>query len=258
MAKKWTKTQEQEKYRELKCLYIDENKPIGEIARILNLGQTTVYDRLVRLGVPMDRSKKRGFNNQRSDIILPTRYSGILAEFIGILLGDGHLTPTQVTVTLGKKDEYVEYVIRIIHMLFRIYPKHMITPQAGHVIYFGSTFVVRWLLSMGLVFNKVKYQVDLPPWVFSKKSFMKAAVRGLMDTDGSVYSLRSGMQMSFTNRSKPLLISFRRMLLQLNFYPSKISGCRVYLTKQGDLRRYFQVIGFSNKKHINRFLQFNI
>lgn len=257
MAVKWTKSQERVNRLELRRLYVHENKTIGEIADILNVGQTTVYDRLIRLNVPIDRSKKQKHNNRRSDIVLPNRYSDTLAEFIGILLGDGHLTPTQVTVTLGTKDEYVDFVKDMVSKLFRIQSKYMTAPQNAHIVYFGSTVAVKWLLSMGMVFNKVKQQVDVPSWIFSKKNYMRAAVRGLMDTDGSVYLLRSGVQMSFTNCSKPLLESFRRMLMQLNFCPSKISGHRVYLTKQGDLRRYFQTIGFHNQKHTKRFLQFS-
>jgi hypothetical protein len=257
MGKRWTKLEEDMKRAELTDFYLQQNKTIGEIAKILNLGQTTVYDRLVRLGIVIDRSKKQGYNNLRRDINIPICYSDNLAEFIGILLGDGHLTPTQVTVTLGNKDEYIDYVCRLTNSIFGIKPKHIIVPKNGHVVYFGSTVTVRWLLNMGLVFNKVKYQVDIPQWIFSKKSYMKSAIRGLIDTDGSVYKIRSGVQMSFTNCSKPLLRSFRSMMLQIGFFPSKISSNKVYLTKQADLRRYVQDIGFSNKKHENRLLLFN-
>ena len=229
---------------------------IGEIAEILRTGESTIYDRLVRLKIPSLRSQKPNYNNIRRDICIPSIYSGELAEFIGLILGDGHLTPTQVTVTLGKKDEYVPYVINLIQNLFKIKPKHIILNRGDSVVYFGSTVVVRWLISMGLAFNKTKSQVDLPAWIFSRKIFMRRALRGLLDTDGSVYRLKFGVQISFTNESRPLLASVKKMFSKLGFRPSKISSNHIYLTRRDDLGRFFKEVGFKNKKHQKRFLEF--
>lgn len=111
MARKWTMLEEKTKRAELRKLYVEENRTIGEIAHILGLGESSIYDRLVRLNIPTLRSKKRGFNNRRADVVIPQEYSAELAEFVGVMLGDGHLTPTQVTVTLGKKERsYIRHV----------------------------------------------------------------------------------------------------------------------------------------------------
>lgn len=65
------------------------------------------------------------------------------------------------------------------------------------------------------------------------------------------------MQMAYCNKSIPLLRSTRKMLLDLGYFPSKVSNNKnVYLTKQSDLWRYSKEIGFSNKKHEKRFLKF--
>lgn len=252
MARRWTKQEETEKRKELSQLYEKENKTIGEIAKILKLKESSVYDRLIRLGIPPARYKKTGYNHKRTDISIPKK-SENLAEFIGVMLGDGSITPTQVTVTLGKKDKYTEYVERLIRRIFRIQTKTIYTKKGDAVIYFGSTEVVRWLLNMGLVFNKVKYQVDIPNWIFKKKRYMRKTLRGLIDTDGSVYKLKFGRQISFTNHSIPLLKSVRRICQELNFNPSKITSFKIYLTKQQDIDKYFKEIGFGNKKHIERF-----
>jgi hypothetical protein len=114
MARRWNTKEEKEKRKELKSLYVKQNKTIGEIAKILHICESTVYDRMIRLGIKSLRHKKPGYNNKRNDITIPNKYSNKLAEFIGIMLGDGHITPTQVTVTLGTKEyEYVIYVAGI-------------------------------------------------------------------------------------------------------------------------------------------------
>ena len=112
MARRWTEKEEILKRKELIKLYVEDNKSIREIAIILNIAQSSVYDRLLRLRIKPNRSLKPGFNNKRHDISIPNNYSGELSEFIGILLGDGHITPTQVTVTLGTKE--LEYVISLL------------------------------------------------------------------------------------------------------------------------------------------------
>lgn len=257
MPSKWTRKEESIKKKELLDLYVVQNKTIGEIARILHVGESTVYDRLLRLKIKIDRQKKETCNNVRADIIIPQKFSKDLAEFMGILLGDGHLTPFQVSVTLGKKDEYDDYVRNLMERLFGARPKRIFTKEGHIVIYIGSARLVRWFLEMGMVFNKVKCQVDFPVWIFQEEEFMRMALKGFFDTDGSVYKLRHGVQFSFCNMSKPLLRSVRGMLVELGFSPSKINNNKnVYLTKKVDLDRYFKEIGFGNRKHKKRFLKF--
>ena len=140
--------------------------------------------------------------------------------------------------------------------LFNVKPKVITTKDGHYVIYLGSARLVRWFLNMGLAFNKVKSQVDVPGWCFKNKRYLTNVVRGLIDTDGSVYKLRSGnVQMSFCNRSIPLLKSTRIALLSLGLFPSKISGFNIYLTRKRDLYKYYKEIGFNNKKNEKRFLE---
>lgn len=257
MPARWSLDEERSKREELKRLYVDRNLTIGEIAQLLRLSGTTVYDRLLRLGVKPARSQKLRFNNQRNDIVIPTTYTVPLAELIGVLLGDGSLTPTQVTITLGiKEGAYAEYVAVLVRKIFCVDAKIIKNKYDHRVVYIGSVKAVRWLLFMGLAINKVKAQVDVPAWVFGRQDFMKAALRGLIDTDGSIYRLRYGLQIGFCNRSIPLLRSVRRLFLALNFHPSQVSGSKVYLTNQQEIERFVRVIGFSNRKHYERYKAF--
>ena len=254
MARKWTTEEEKLIHKELKTLYVKKNKTIGEISDILNLGQSTVYDRLLRLKIKPERSKKRGFNNKRTDIFIPQKNSNVLAEFVGIMLGDGHITSTQVTVTLGNKEnDYVDYVVRVIKKVFKITPKVITLRKKYKVVYFGSVDAVKWLSLMGFVFNKVKRQVGVPSWIFTKESFIENFLRGFFDTDGSIYKLRFGLQLSFTNRSLNLLTAIRSGLSMLGYNPSKISGFHIYLTKNEDIHSFFDKIHPANKKHLKRY-----
>lgn len=256
MPAKWSRNIELKKFKELNNLYVIQNKTIGEIGKILNLAEATIYDRLLRLNIKPDPSKKKNYNHI-SPATIPCIHTRSLAEFFGIMLGDGCLTPSQITVTLGNKElDYVNYVSNLITKLFNIVPKIHRRPKGYYVIYFGSVKIVEWLQSNGLVFNKVKDQVKAPEWIFTKNFLMEGFLKGFFDTDGSIYKLRFGVQLAFTNRSLPLLNGVRYALKTLEYYPSKICGYRVYLTKKKCVLKYFKKIGPANIKHRQRFEEF--
>lgn len=64
--------------------------------------------------------------------------------------------------------------------------------------------------------------------------------------------------MGFCNHSIPLLESTRKILLDLEYYSSKVSSYKIYLTRKPDLYKYIQEIGFSNPKHFKRTKKFGI
>ena len=174
------------------------------------------------------------------------------------MLGDGRLSPTQIIVTLGNKEkDYVLYVKNKIQNIFFASPKISIRKQGYHDVYLGSVILSKWLKKEGLVHNKVKSQVGVPKWIFSNKKYCEAFLRGFFDTDGSVYKLKFGIQISFTNRSLPILESLQKILFKLEYKVSSISSCKIYITKKEDIVRFFKDIKPKNIKHLTRFNIFN-
>src|SRR3989338_468152 len=256
MARRWT-TEEDNFYRnQLLELYVKQNLTIAQVGAILGIKEKTVFDRLERLAIPTNRKEKPGFNNQRKDIVLPEK-SEKLAEFFGMMLGDGNLTKYQATVCLGSKEyDYVLYVQRLMSDLFKV-SAHISTNKAGyHTVYIGSTQVTDWMREQGFVPNKVAAQVGVPTWIMEKKEYMRGFVRGFFDTDGSVYKLRFGIQISITNCSMPLLVALQSMFRALDYRVSEISAYRIYVTRKKDVLRFFSDIAPQNIKHIARFDKF--
>ncbi len=257
MARKWTAEEEKEYRRKLSELYECGNLSIGRIAKRLGIAQQTVFTRIRRLGLVPHPDRRSKYRNTRSDVRIPDEYSDELAEFIGIMLGDGHLSHFQVVVTLGTKEiPYAHYVRRLITKIFMAEASISIRADGYRDVYLGSTVVTKWLRTHGLVSNKVLGQVAPPSWIFTKPSFKEAFLRGVFDTDGSVYRLRFGVQVSFSNRSLPLLQSLQLALRQLQYKPSEISGYQLYLTKNSDLRRFLKEVRPRNPKHVRRFKLF--
>ncbi|MBX4210542.1 hypothetical protein KW783_01055 [Candidatus Parcubacteria bacterium] len=261
MANRWTVTEESAHREILQKLYIEQNLSLSEISKKLSISQSTLFDRLNRLSIKTTPHLKTKYQNRRSDITIP-EYSDELAEFIGIMLGDGHISHFQTIVTLGTKEKkYVEYVAKLFEKLFGVKAKitrrkNIFQQKKYYDVYVGSVSITKWLNKMGMVQNKVKSQVDVPEWIFSDQNYVKSFIRGFFDTDGSIYKLRHGIQLSFSNRSAPLLNALQKALMKLEFSPSKVSFYKVYLTKIADVKRFFEEIKPKNPKHTKRFLDY--
>ena len=258
MARRWTKKEEGRYREELKKLYIVQNKTITEIGAVLGISEKTVFDRLGRLGIKTQPHLKKNYLHKRQNLVIPKIYSNDIAEFFGIMLGDGHISHFQTMITLGNKEvSYVYYIVNLFEKIFGLQPKVSIKKRGYRTIYLGSVDLTSWLLKEGLVFNKVKLQVDVPKWIFLETKYMEMFLRGFFDTDGSVYKLKNGgVQISLTNRSLPILKSLQKMLKVLQYKPSGISCFKVYLTKRADLLRFFKEIQPQNVKHVTRFESF--
>ncbi len=211
----------------------------------------------------------------RSDLItapksfLKPKYSKELAEFVGIIMGDGGITKNQVTVSLNSRDdkEYAYFIKELIARLFNVpvsitYPKdqlslRLLVSRVGLVNFCRD----RLGLKVG---NKLKQNLDVPEWVKKKKSFKLFYMRGLMDTDGCIFNECHKIgnkkycypKMSFVSASQYLLSSVHTILKELGF-AAVIRGNRsVQLERRQDVINYFRSIGTNNLKHKKRFETF--
>ncbi|MBI3074876.1 MAG: hypothetical protein HYY92_01525 [Parcubacteria group bacterium] len=193
-------------------------------------------------------------------------YSKKLAEFVGIVLGDGGIAPRQVTITLHKHDdkEYGYYICKLIRPLFNVPVSVRPHPKDNATQYTVSrTELVRFCTNnLGLTMgNKVAHQVGVPRWVAENKTFRIACLRGLVDTDGSVFVHRYAVKgkeyaykkLSFTNRSFPLLDFVFDTFKSLGLHPRQTKRGEVRLDSKSDMCAYFLLVGSHNPKHLKRY-----
>ena len=193
------------------------------------------------------------------------RPSQELAEFVGIVLGDGGISRYQVTITLHSEDdkEYGKFVVSLMKKLFAV-PVGIHPSNRDKVIDYVVSRVdlVRFLEKIGLKQgNKVKHQVDIPNWIKQNENYSIACVRGLVDTDGSVFThnykvkgkIYSYKKLSFTSHSKPLRESVFEILKGLGLRVRFDSGYDVRIDSREDMEKYFQIVGSHNPKHLKRY-----
>lgn len=193
-------------------------------------------------------------------------YSVELAEFLGIMMGDGGMNKYQLSITLHYKDdlEFSIYVVRLIRKLFKIKPHIHHRPKFSvNRIVISRSELIKYLHSLGLpIGNKLKNRLDIPDWVKRDKGFAIACTRGLLDTDGCLIihrykvngKLYTYKKISFTSLSRDLINSVYSIMQNNNLHPriaNKGRDIRIDSIKQ--VAEYFRIVGSHNPKHWKRY-----
>lgn len=234
-------------------------------------------------GTPEGRSKggkhamailrKRGIIPPAKPFHYPKKFSPELAEFIGILLGDGHIGKEQWSITVNSiaDKEYADYIFQLTEKLFRFKPAFYKRKNMNAIVISGSGIKsIEYFKKMGLkVGNKVKQQVDAPYWIKNSYMYRISCLRGLMDTDGGVFLHKYKVngkeyiykKICFSNRSVPLLYFAVDVLKELGFTPKiidKVENKKVWLYNIKEVEGYLKLVGTHNSRLLKyQMLTFN-
>ncbi len=248
--------------------YISYGSSIGGLATLRKYG---------RIGGDPEYRKKKWYEwweregKYKSNIIAlckpirKPRYSQALAEFVGIILGDGSIGKSQISITLHSEDdkEYSKFVVKLIKKLFNVYVGICYRKDVKATSYNVSrTELIYFCIEkLGLKKgNKIKQQVDIPDWIKENKLYSIACVRGLVDTDGCIFTHRYKVngkfynykKLSFTSYSKPLRYSVFKIMKDNGLNPRFSRDRDVRLDSIKDMQKYFRIIGSHNPKHLKR------
>lgn len=187
-----------------------------------------------------------------------------LAEFFGIVLGDGGLSKYQLTITLNSivDKDYLKYVLRLSKKIFNYCPYVFKLKNANaNALKFSGIELIDFLINNGLVFgNKAVVQIDVPDWIKKNTRYATCCLRGLVDTDGGAFFHKykvnnkeyKYLKINFTNVSKPLLKFVYDTLKKLGFTPKYQSYNRVWLYGKDEVLNYFKVVGSSNYRLLSK------
>ncbi|UCD03956.1 MAG: hypothetical protein JSW73_05470 [Candidatus Woesearchaeota archaeon] len=202
-----------------------------------------------------------------------------LAEFIGICIGDGCISVNKRYSELsvcGDSIEEREYYDKTVIPLFnktigkplldyklsgRDYSKNGVY---GFKIF--NKAVVDYLRNIGLKPGK-KTNIEIPERLMTE-SLIRNVLRGIFDTDGTVYFNKSTSgkhtqpRIKISSTSKNLIFQIKQISEKLGFRPyfkKPYKGKRdlnpVYslvLYKKEDINRWIKEIGFNNPKHTSK------
>lgn len=198
----------------------------------------------------------RANRNNTNYVTLPTCTSENLAELFGILAGDGSVTKYYLKIYLNRFTD-AAYWPNVVALCKSLFPDVLVSgwerPTRGtYEIQISSRAVSEYLLQMGF---DPKKRV-MPSWIVANPKYARAAVRGLIDTDGTIgikrYVGAAGTyvyaQITFTNRNANLLQFVEHTLIDNGFKPTRNAKKNIYISNARDIDRYMLEIGSSNPK----------
>ena len=199
--------------------------------------------------------------SHRKLVLLP-KYSVRLAEFFGLMLGDGGINNSwqaNITINAVKDKEYATFISKLCEGLFGISPAiYKRKGKQALIVSLASTTVVDFLVVNGIPRgNKLKGGLKIPSWILAKKSYRIACVRGLIDTDGCLFihkhtvsgRVYKNIGLCFTSYSVELIFQVAAVFEEcgISAHISK-RGSNVYLYRAESVAKYLKVFGTSNER----------
>ena len=148
------------------------------------------------------------------------------AYIIGVALGDGNLScpngrATRLRITCDTR--YPKIAEEITHALQSLFPDNKVAFVPRETSYFDISVysnkldaLLPWKVGCG---SKSMQVAHVPVWIMQNPSYIKACLRGLLQTDGSIYHDRGYLMVNFTNIILPLVEDVVVMIQTLGFNP---------------------------------------
>lgn len=235
--------------------------------------KTTVHVRLIKL--------------KFSSKIMEIDFNDELAEIVGLSFGDGSLTIRKEYGTLRfqlrgntteDRDHYDEYIIPIFNrnVCIPLANKKVPTVESrktnkSYGIAIQNEKIGEFLNKCGIPIG-IKNELRIPEWIKLNDKYLVSFLRGLLDTDGSVfckrnYSLRiikmhTQIKIRIATTSKLLATDVKEALDSLGilcFFHSqaRTKPCRTayFVEVSGGINvdKWFEMIGSKNPKHITKY-----
>jgi intein/homing endonuclease len=189
--------------------------------------------------------------------------NGEIAELVGAILGDGNI--------YGKRPSYVEVcgnpvadvnyfqnvLIPIVTSNLERTPK-LTTRSRDTRFRINYKRFVDWLVEIGIPTGEGRGKIGIPTFITSNRELLRRCVRGVFDTDGTVYFDRRHAYRRPYPRVELHMTNFK-LLKQVELFLNE-TGINCTLLRKGSietagvesLNRFLRCVGFANERHTNR------
>ena len=237
----------------------------------------------------LDLSKIKFSNNDlRNNILIPSKLTPKLAEFIGVIVGDGHVgvyknnigmrtfANYEIRITGNLKDctYYSKYVNDLANELFNIRFYILKLKNDNSVMLYKNSKALYYFFSQCMAIPQIKDKVRIPKQIRNGSLEVKSSfLKGLADSDfiftiknkkGKLYPVVQGV-----SKSEKLINDVSYILNKLNIkhsiYLDKTYNhkrdrlyvvSRIYINGLKNVKNWFNLIGFSNPRHTQKWNEF--
>lgn len=195
-------------------------------------------------------------------IIREPNHGEDLAEFIGVLSGDGCIVKstyysTYITCDAILDSNYVlSEVCPMFERLFNTSPKVRVQNGAIHSYVYSKNLFNFLSKSCLFPIGKKKNKLNIPSWISRRKDYSIAFLRGLFDTDGGFHKHHeNSAQIGYTSYSPSFLRQIYELLYKLNFNP-RLGKEDIWIFEKETISNFFEVIKPRNSKHLFKYKKF--
>jgi len=195
----------------------------------------------------------------------------LLAEYLGIITGDGCLSLSRPSAKgtgnkyyifiCGHSIDDADYLRQVKQMTKDLFNKevNIITKSSENCSFIKfSNKNVFYQLAEYIPIGKKYNSIRIPNEILTSNELFYAFIKGYFDTDGTIIHVRDNYpRLEIKSKSHSLLNQALTKLRQLGFYGSlsKCAECfRLELAGHKNFKRWLKLIGFRNKKHLNKVL----
>jgi len=201
-----------------------------------------------------------------------------IAELVGAIIGDGYIYRKNYKYQIGivgSPTNDKEYFEKLKKLIFNEWKKEVKIKFRfrGLRMVFNSKEICNFLINdLKMPHGKGKGQkVQIPEIIYNDKNLVKHAIRGIADTDGSIFiSKKPGVQkypsIEITTTSLNLANQLKEILTKIGFRVTLVIGrrkkakglisYRVALYGRENLKKWMDEIGFSNPYKYERAIQY--
>lgn len=204
-----------------------------------------------------------------------------LAEFIGIIIGDGHINKKgrnyyfKIVGNPVDEIEYYEFVADLASkILSRKIKPRLQDKGRSYGISFNSNLLGNKLISLGIPYGKKSDIVYIPDIISSNDDFVIPCLRGIFDTDGCLTlkkryrSIPYYPVITFKSASKKLITQISKIMINLGIKHSLVLNHKTYDKRSNkiytgnylhingylNVSKWFKLIGTSHPKIKRKFI----
>jgi len=143
---------------------------------------------------------------------------------IGIAIGDGNLSNPNgraVRIRISCNTKYPQLIKNFILSIKKLLPENKVSlikrpPHCADISCYSNQWekILPWKASGG---PKHKQNVSIPKWILNNKRYSRECLRGLIQTDGSIYSDRGYLMINFTTIIPKLAKDVQKIIHNLGF-----------------------------------------
>jgi DNA-binding transcriptional regulator WhiA len=150
-----------------------------------------------------------------------------LAYLIGVALGDGNLSNPNgraIRLRISCFSGYPKIADEIVQAIQALLPTNKISfvkkeGRCFDISVYSNKLekLMPWEVGKG---SKIKQNAQVPDWILEDQMFSRACLRGLIQTDGCIYTDRGYQMVNFTNNIESLALNVRWIMEDLGFKPN--------------------------------------